>query len=118
MKMSNDKISRKLNWKIINTFLIVICFSLPFLLLIKISYDSNLIVSPLMPKYFMIYVHGSTINTICFIIGGLIPAIFLRIRKLYFISNICIIIFLLIGYLMKNSIKIYEHFYILSKYLE
>jgi hypothetical protein len=74
-------------------------------------------VSPFLPKYTVIYTNGGGINVMCFLLGGLIPAIFLRMKKQYLISTICIIVFFLVGLILKNSLNIYEQFYGLSQYL-
>lgn len=99
------------NWRIINLILILLVLLFTILLPIKVWVDSRLLVSPLLPKYVPIYMNASYINLMTFAIGGLIPTLFLRLRKVYFYSTLCLIIFILVGYILKDSLLIYEHFY-------
>ena len=104
-------------WKWINLISIVLILIGLVLLVLKIWYDSKLMVSPLLPKYTVIYTNRVGINIMCFLLGGLIPAIFLRIRREYLISTICIFTFFIVGLIFRNILSLYEHFYGFSKYL-
>lgn len=109
---------KKLNWKIINFIFIFTTLICSVCIIIKVWYEAKMLVSPLLPKYTVIFTNGTQINIICFALAGIIPTFFLRIRKHYLISSICLAIFFIIGYLLKDSVKIYKHFYSLSRYLE
>lgn len=104
-------------WKKINLILIIVILVAFILLILKIWYDSKHMVSPFLPKYTVLYINGGRINVICFLLGGLIPGLFLRVRRKYLISTICIIMFFALGLILKDSLTIYESFYGLSKYL-
>ena len=104
-------------WKWINLISVILILIALVLLVLKIWYDSKLMISPLLPKYTVIYTNGVGINVMCFLLGGLIPAIFLRIRREYLISTICIIAFFITGLFLRHILSLYEHFYGFSKYL-
>jgi len=111
-------------WKRINLIALLIA-SLSFLfLLAKVWYDAKYMASPLLPKYTAIYINASptggqglSINLICFVLAGLVPALFLRIKKHYMISTFCLILFFVSGYLLKCHVNIYEHFFEFANYL-
>ena len=67
--------------------------------------------------HFVHLFNGALINITCFLMGGFIPALFLRIKQQYLISTMCILVFFIVGFVLKNSINIYENFYGLSQYL-
>lgn len=104
-------------WKWVNLISILIIILASILMVVKIWYDSKIMASPFLPKYTVIYANGSGINAFCFFIGGLIPTIYLRARKKYLTSTICLFLFIIIGILMKDAFSFYEHFYGLSRYL-
>ena len=64
--------------------------------------------SPLLPDYYHIILNGGSINLICFLLGGLIPTLFLRIKRKYVISTVCIILFFVVGLLLKDLVTIYQ----------
>lgn len=98
-------------YKWINDISLSILFFALLFLIIKVHHDSKLLINPLLPKHLAIYTNGKLINLLSFTLGGSIAAIFLRIRKKYIISTISIFTFFIIGYILKDSIYIYEHFY-------
>jgi len=117
--MENTQIKNNLNnWKMINFISIMLVLVSFILLAVKVWLDFKTITSPLLPKYVVIFKNGVSINVVCFLLAGLLPAIFLRVRKKYIISTFCILLFLIAGFLLKDSVKIYEHFYGLSRYLD
>lgn len=103
-------------WKKSNLILIVLILVTFISLVIKIMFDSKQMTSPFLPKYTVFHSNGSKINVMCFLLGGLIPAVFLRIKRKYVFSTLCILLFFLVGWFLKDSLKIYEHFYGLSNY--
>lgn len=104
-------------WRWCNLISIMAIIIALLLLVFKILYDSNHMASPLLPKYTVLFMNGGWINLVTFLIGSLIPALFLRSRQWYIHSTICILLFFVVGLILKDSINIYEHFYGLSKYL-
>lgn len=104
-------------WKLLNIAIILTVLLSTLILFYKVWYDAKLIVMPLIPKYFSIFQNGSKINILCFLIGGIIPAIFLTFMKKYLISILLILLFFVIGYILKDKVFIYEHFYWLAQYL-
>lgn len=104
-------------WKWINLISMILILIVFLLLVLKVWYDSKLIASQLLPNYTVIYTNGALINITCFLMGGFIPALFLRIKQQYLISTMCILVFFIVGFVLKNSINIYENFYGLSQYL-
>jgi len=100
-------------WKVLNSISIFIVTITPLLMFVKVWHDLKMIDSPLIPKYTVVFLNGSKINIICFLLAGLIPAIFLRIKYQYMLSTLCLILFFSVGCLLKDSVKIYEHFYTL-----
>lgn len=107
-------ISKSNMWKRINPILIVMIFASLTLLVMKVWYDSKLIVNPLLPNYTALYLNGGAINVMCFLIAGLIPTIYLRIKRQYLVSTMCIIVFFVVALCLKNSLHLYEHFYSLT----
>jgi len=117
--MENTQIKNSLNkWKMINFISIMLVLVSFILLATKVWLDFKLITLPILPKYTVIFKNGASINVVCFLLAGLVPAIYLRVRRKYMISTLCILLFLIVGFLLKDSVKIYEHFYGLTRYLD
>lgn len=111
MKVKNNTNEKTLNNVFILTALIS-CALLP----LKIWWDLKSMPSPFLPKYTVFYINGSLINIACFLLGGLIPSVFLRWRKAYTKSTICLVLFFGVGYFLRFEVKIYEHFYWIVSY--
>lgn len=116
--MQKIEISDKSNlWKWISLISITAILIGIILFMFKIWYESKFMISPLLPKYLAIYTNRGGVNVMSFLLGGLMPSIFLKTRRKYLASTICIFIFFVFGLILKDSIYIYEYFYGLSQYL-
>lgn len=105
------------SWKWINLSLLLVIVITLVLLVLKVWMDSKLIVSPLIPKYTAVFTNGGMINIMCFLLGGAIPALYLRYKQMYIASTICLILFFSIGAILKDVLTLYVYFYGLSEYL-
>lgn len=63
--------------------------------------------NPLLPHYLPYYTHGSLINFTIIQLGGLPPGLFLRLRKKYTLSSICLGLFILVALLFMNRAEFY-----------
>jgi len=109
--MLKIEINHKNNlWKRINLISIIAILIGIILLIFKIWYESKFMNSPLLPKQLAIYANGKGINVMSILFGGLIPSIFLRTKRKYIVSTICIFLFFVFGLILKDSIYIYEYF--------
>ncbi|MBK7128552.1 MAG: hypothetical protein IPH66_04185 [Crocinitomicaceae bacterium] len=115
MRDADDKKTKL--WKNINLLSYIVIGLSAVLLLMKIYLDAKLLVSPLLPKYTVIFKNGNQINVFCFVLASLVPAIFLSIKKQYPASTICILLFFIVGLALSNTVSIYEYFYEFTMYL-
>lgn len=104
-----DKCKHK--YKLINSILIVTLISFLFFIIIKISNDWIYKESPFLPNYTIIYVNGILINYSVFLSFGLIPGLYLRSKGKYAISSYIIVVFIILGFLLKDVVKYYEFLY-------
>ena len=105
------------NPKLTNLIVILLVLLGAVYLIIRIWYDTKTLGSPFLPKYTFVFIYRMHINVMCFVLAALIPAVFLRIRKKYAISTLVILMFFLIGLILKEEVLIYQHFYALIENL-
>lgn len=104
-------------WRIINVLSMVSIVFYSIFIIYKVRTEILSMDSPLLPKYATIYMNGSQINVMSFLLGSLIPAVFLTFKKKNFISILVMLIFLIVGFLLREKVLIYENFYWLTEYL-
>ena len=98
-------------FKQLNAVLLILSIVIVLFTFLRIWETNMTMSSPWLPKYTSYYIHSALINYAVIQFGGFIPALFLRIRKQYVISSMCIIAFVLAASILKYSVKIYEQFY-------
>tara|TARA_B110000285_G_scaffold165072_1_gene184374 strand:- start:2694 stop:3047 length:354 start_codon:yes stop_codon:yes gene_type:complete len=97
--------------RIINVLFILMIISLLIITILKVWMDNRLIVSDFTPKYTVFLINGVLINFSLIEFSSLIPALYLTYKKKYLISTIVIILFLLIGFVLKDQLELYKFFY-------
>lgn len=101
---------RKSPYRIFNSLLIAGSFLFLAFTYYRIDESKYVMDSPLLPEYTPYYINNSLINISAFLFMSLFPALFLRMKKHYIISSVCILIFSAIGVFLKNRVLIYEYF--------
>lgn len=111
--LDQDRTPQKfaLNHKRINTFLLLIPLLLIVFTISLVQYDRLLIVSPFVPKYIAIHANATLINYTVIQVLGLLPAIYLRFGKFYKRSTIALLVFMILGTIVKNWVAFHELFY-------
>ena len=97
--------------RIVNIVFILMIISLMILTGLKVWMVYKLIVSDFTPKYTVFFINGTLINFSLIEMSSLIPASYLTYKKNYLISVIVIILFLLIGFYLKDQVELYKLFY-------
>jgi len=112
-----DEISKKIvtqseKSKLYNLITFGIVFSIVAYTVFKVIYTKNNLDSPLLPEYTSFYMNASLINFSVIQFSGIFPALILRFGKQYTISTYCLIAFIILGLILKDSVSIYEYFYL------
>ena len=118
-KQMNEPLDQKVNkakvpsdgFKQLDTVLLSLSVVIVLFAYLSVWSTEMSMTSPWLPKYTAYYLNGALINYAVIQLGGLIPALFLRVKKHYLISSVCIISFILAASILKNYVKIYEWFY-------
>lgn len=118
-KQMNEPLDKKLEetkvpsngFKQLNTVLLSLSTVIVLFAYLSVWSTEMSMTSPWLPKYTAYYINGALINYAVIQLGGLIPALFLRVKKHYLISSVCIISFILAASILKNHVKIYEQFF-------
>ena len=97
--------------KPLNTVLLVLSIVVVLFTYLHVWNTKASLSSPWLPKYTAYYMNSALINYATIQFGGFVPALFLRIRKHYVLSSICMLAFLLAATILKNSVEIYKQFY-------
>jgi len=97
--------------KLYNSILFGISFAIIILAIYKVWDTKNSLDSPLLPQYTIFHVNGALINYTIIQFFGVLPALYLRIKKHYAISTYCIIAFMILGIIIKSNVSFYEYLY-------
>lgn len=94
----------------LNLLLIALFLFIDLVAIFLVQQYKSQSLSSLLPSYIPILRHSGLINFCVIITAGLIPGVYLRIKKKYTISTLCLLGFFLIGLVLKDGVHYYKLF--------